>query len=266
MNNKINITKTIEKYGYDPNFLKPNSCKIVFWNCMSCFCEQEKQFRSALKNNLCLNCSNKVNSRKNVEIRKEKIKKFYDENIHHGKGKKRPEHVIQALKKANEGKKASEKTKQLLSSQRKGSKNSFFGKKHSEETIEKLREIGRKNSKKGKDSHFYGKIYHPKKIKFLYENKIFYFKSTWELKVANYFISKNINFLYEEKFFEMIIDNKETTYTPDFYLPDINLFIEVKGYWRDDAIIKFNNFCETYKDIYNIEVWNKEILKNKKIL
>ena len=25
MNNKINITKTIEKYGYDPNFLKPNS-------------------------------------------------------------------------------------------------------------------------------------------------------------------------------------------------------------------------------------------------
>ena len=29
------------KYGYDPNFLKPNSCKIVFWNCMSCFCEQD---------------------------------------------------------------------------------------------------------------------------------------------------------------------------------------------------------------------------------
>jgi len=50
-------------------------------------------------------------------------------------------------------------------------------------------------------------------------------RSGWEIKVADYLTSKSINWYYEFKW----LDLGNMKYLPDFYLPDINLFIEVKG-------------------------------------
>jgi hypothetical protein len=55
------------------------------------------------------------------------------------------------------------------------------------------------------------------------------------------------------------------TYTPDFYLLDSNKWIEVKGYWYDDAIIKYNKFIEIFKNI-EIEIWDEAKLKQYNIL
>lgn len=43
-------------------------------------------------------------------------------------------------------------------------------------------------------------------------------------------------------------------YTPDFYLPDLDLYIEVKGYETDKDRSKWSQFTN------NLEVWNKSKL------
>jgi len=64
----------------------------------------------------------------------------------------------------------------------------------------------------------------------------------------------------------MVLENKETTYTPDFYLPETNTFIEVKGYWRDDAKVKYDKFIQEQSSNYNIELWDKLKLKSLNII
>ena len=129
-----------------------------------------------------------------------------------------------------------------------------------------MSESTKKIVKRGKESHFYGKTYHPKPIRFKKDDIIYCFKSTWELKVANYLSDNNIKWEYESKTFEMILNNKEITYTPDFFIPETNTIIEVKGYWRDDAISKYNLFVEEQKQNFNIEVWDKIKLKQLNII
>jgi hypothetical protein len=85
-------------------------------------------------------------------------------------------------------------------------------------------------------------------------------RSSWEIKYAEYLDSLNINWGYEVKNFELILSQKETTYTPDFYLSDNDTFIEIKGYWRVDAKEKFEKFVKTYPDI-KIIVYTKTDLK-----
>jgi len=95
-------------------------------------------------------------------------------------------------------------------------------------------------SNKGKKHHWYGKIIHGKWGKY----KGIYMRSSWEILYAKYLDKQHINWQYEPIAFEL--DN--TTYTPDFYLPEKNKYIEIKGYWRDDSKKKFNKFKEKYPD------------------
>lgn len=61
-----------------------------------------------------------------------------------------------------------------------------------------------------------------------------YFRSSWEANIARYLNFHNIKWLYEFKRFDF---NDEATgvlsYQPDFYLSDLDIWIEVKG-WMDD--------------------------------
>lgn len=50
-------------------------------------------------------------------------------------------------------------------------------------------------------------------------------RSGWEVKTADYLTYNNIDWYYEIKW----LDLGYTKYLPDFYLPSLNLFIEVKG-------------------------------------
>lgn len=74
-----------------------------------------------------------------------------------------------------------------------------------------------------------------------------------------------IKWTYESKAFELIVDNKDTTYTPDFYLPEFDCWIEIKGYWRDDAKVKFKEFEKKYINV-NIKVLNKKELLEMSII
>ena len=130
-----------------------------------------------------------------------------------------------------------------------GENNPFYGKNHSIETLKRMSEIQKIKTRKGKESNFYGKKYWPERK--LFEYKGIKYRSNWEVNTAKYFESKGINFEYEAKIFEL----DGCTYTPDFYLINDDKFIEIKGYWYEDAINKFEKFKQKYNNI-EIEVWD----------
>ncbi len=98
-----------------------------------------------------------------------------------------------------------------------------------------------------KNKNFAKKL-HTKKL--LYKN--IYMRSSWEVAYAKYLDAKGIKWLYESKTFDL----GNTTYTPDFYLPEFNLYIEIKGYMRKVALNKIMKF----KDNYELLVLNKKSL------
>jgi len=72
--------------------------------------------------------------------------------------------------------------------------------------------------------------------------------------------SKYIDYLWQVQTFVMP-DGR--VYTPDFYLPDSNIWVEVKGYFFDDALEK----CDWFQTIKpNSELWNKEKLKEMGVI
>lgn len=97
-----------------------------------------------------------------------------------------------------------------------------------------------KGLNKGSKNGMYGKpTPHGKWIKY----KGIKFRSSWEVAYAKYLTKKNIKWQYESKTFDL----GNTTYTPDFYLPESDTYVEIKGWWRDDAKKKFKMFKKIYK-------------------
>lgn len=82
----------------------------------------------------------------------------------------------------------------------------------------------------------------------------------YEKAVVEYFNKNKINFRWQPKTF--IMPNKRT-YRPDLYLFSTKKWIEIKGYFRDDAEEKWKWF---HKEHPNSELWNKEKLKEMRIL
>lgn len=65
-------------------------------------------------------------------------------------------------------------------------------------------------------------------------------QGTWEKKVAEKLTDLNIKWIkpqHNKDVIEYTIDNKIRRYTPDFYLPEYNQFLEIKGYyWNNDKL------------------------------
>lgn len=91
-----------------------------------------------------------------------------------------------------------------------------------------------------------------------------WFKSSWEANFAKWCDLSGIKCLYEPKAFVLEVNNKKCTYTPDFYLPEFDLWIEVKGRWMKDAEEKYTAFLQQYSNI-NIEIFNEDKLKEYSI-
>jgi len=92
-----------------------------------------------------------------------------------------------------------------------------------------------------------------------------YYKNTWlrssyEVRYAKYLDKNNVKWEYEFRRFNL----GNTTYTPDFYLPEIDTYIEVKGWWRPIAKIKFQLFKKKYPKIKIKIITKKELNKNEK--
>jgi len=81
-------------------------------------------------------------------------------------------------------------------------------------------------------------------------------KSRYEVAYAKYLDKNSIRYEYELKTFDL----GKTTYTPDFYLVDCDVYIEIKGWMRPDAKKKLKLFFKKNPDI-NLRVLYKEHLQ-----
>ena len=79
----------------------------------------------------------------------------------------------------------------------------------------------------GKNNNMYGRS--PSHIKPIYYKNLI-LRSSYELEFVKRLEDLNIKFEYEPKRF---ILTEEITYLPDFYLPDYDKWIEIKGWIRD---------------------------------
>lgn len=74
-------------------------------------------------------------------------------------------------------------------------------------------------------------------------NKIINVQGTWEKRFAEYLNQNNIKW----DRFSIKYDNHRR-YTPDFYLPEFNIYIEVKGWMKDRDIEKMKKFLYDNSD------------------
>lgn len=82
-------------------------------------------------------------------------------------------------------------------------------------------------------------------------------RSSYEFAYAKYLDSKNIKWYYEFQTFDV----GSTTYTPDFFIPEKNLWIEIKGWMRPNHLEKIKKFKEKYPEKKFIILF-KEDLEN----
>jgi hypothetical protein len=82
-----------------------------------------------------------------------------------------------------------------------------------------------------------------------------YYKSSLEADFARFCRFMNLTYLYEHQTFKIEINKRIAYYTPDFYLPDFDKYVEMKGN-RKDGKYNANLLCveELQKRGVNIEV------------
>lgn len=84
-----------------------------------------------------------------------------------------------------------------------------------------------------------------------FPNRRFYyrgipFRSSWEMQVAQAFDQRGIMWEWEAYYFPL---TETTGYRPDFYLPDLDCYWEVKGWLGPQAKRTINSFREQYPEI-----------------
>jgi hypothetical protein len=81
--------------------------------------------------------------------------------------------------------------------------------------------------------------------------------SSWELEVAKWFDANNIKWTKQVRYFYYEWNGSTHRYFPDFYLQDLDLYVEVKGYETDRDIQK-------WKSIRNLIVLKDKEIKSIK--
>lgn len=120
--------------------------------------------------------------------------------------------------------------------------------------------IKRMKERKGKLSSSYGRVpSHDKRYTHISPLQGELKFHTWDYKYALYLESIGEPYLYEMFTFELNVNEKDVTYTPDFYLFNSDTFVEIKGYWRDDAKSKYNKFKENYSNIKIKILYGKDL-------
>lgn len=85
-----------------------------------------------------------------------------------------------------------------------------------------------------------------------------WYRSRWEIVMANSLHESGIRFEYEPKRFVFSHKHKET-YLPDFYLPDFDCWIEVKGYMDKRSTKRLSLFAKEYANEKLVLVMENEI-------
>lgn len=118
-----------------------------------------------------------------------------------------------------------------------------IGKKHSIETKQKMSKTASDQIVSGtRSSHGNGR-----RVNCLTPNNGFTtMRSTWEKKYADYLTKNNINYLYEPKLFPL---SNGKSYIADFYLPQTDEYVEIKGYLSPDQGEKYELFRKEYPNL-----------------
>ena len=78
-----------------------------------------------------------------------------------------------------------------------------------------------------------------------------FFRSAWEANIARYYNYIGIKWQFEPKTFIFSnITRGSVSYTPDFYLPDEDKWVEVKGWMDGKSKTKLKRFKEQYPEEY----------------
>ena len=268
----INEQLTLERFGYLSSDLRPTSSKLVVAICEQCLEDREVKKHVGVKSKMCIKCQ-RVNQakkiggvkrfgRKHSEETKKKIGQSNTVSQKRGVespnyGRELSEFAKQRIAEANSKRVWSDESRAKLSASHKG-------KIVSDETKKLWSRL-----RTGNGNHRYGKpAAHGKGQWYVRKNgdKI-WLRSKWEYATAVYldtgdygweyeFYAFPITFIYKGKI-------KQGTYRPDF---KVNEEIwEVKGYWRDDAKVKFDAFAEQYPQ-HTVRLLNENALRQKGIL
>lgn len=82
-----------------------------------------------------------------------------------------------------------------------------------------------------------------------YESKFagkVYLDSSWELAYAKWLDLNQVKWQRCKNKFDYEFDGKKSNYIPDFYLIDLNLFVEIKGYVTERDQAKWKSIRETH--------------------
>ena len=101
-----------------------------------------------------------------------------------------------------------------------------------------------------------------KKIHYNYKNNDLH--GSWELYYVIFLDNKNIRWERNKKRFKYYFNDKYHYYTPDFYLPDEDLYIEIKGYKTEKDNYKWDQFplklkVLMYNDLNELGVFDTDI-------
>lgn len=86
-------------------------------------------------------------------------------------------------------------------------------------------------------------------------------RASYEIATVNYLNNNKIEYFWQPKIFETPLltpKGNKATYCPDLFLINENKWIEIKGWFRSDALEKWNWFKSQYP---NSDLWDKKKLK-----
>lgn len=221
----------------------------------------------------CQKCSNKINAKKEAgrQQRSEfmKLRNLDPTYKHPTKGIGHSEQAKQKIHDNHVTHIFTVEERSSISRKVSGEGNPFYGKKHTLESLRKMSAFQSTHTRRGADCNFYGKSYHGRGAWVDCSLGRIWVRSSYEVAMVKFLDDEGHSWAYEPQSFPVTYTFKnkllQGTYTPDFYLKDIKKYIEVKGYWRDDAKDKFQAFCEQYPNLI-IEVWNEQVLRQKGVL
>lgn len=101
------------------------------------------------------------------------------------------------------------------------------------------------------------KMYHTRSRKVICKKGEIEVKSSYEERLIYLLDELSLCWEYEPKAF--YLEDLKKNYIPDFYIKELDLYVEVKGYWYKGAKEKWDYWLVKYPDI-------KKILINKQIL
>jgi len=113
----------------------------------------------------------------------------------------------------------------------------FAGKKHSDESKRKISEKLSVNNKGGRAKW--------------YDVAGQRVQGTWERDIASKLTDLGVPWIKlktNKDTLKYVMNGKERSYTPDFYLPEFDMYLEIKGFWWGDDREKMRIVLETHTD------------------